>query len=140
MHRKIALFTTLIALVLSSVFPFFSTPRENGRITVDLYLDWESVSSPNISPDGTQMIYSRRWVDKVHDRFAGEIWIMNMDGSKKRFLLKGSSPRWSPDGKRLAYLAKGEPSGTQIFVRWLGTGQSTQITRLDESPADKGTA
>src|SRR2546427_5040298 len=46
-------------------------------------------------------------------------WIMSVDGSHHRFLVKGSDARWSPDGQRILYLADGEPKGTQIFVRWM---------------------
>jgi dipeptidyl aminopeptidase/acylaminoacyl peptidase len=130
MHRKIIFLTLIVLLVL----PLFLTAEEKDILTVDLLLDWETVSSPKISPEGKQMVYTKRWVDKMNDRYAGEIWIMNIDGSKNRFLLKGSSPEWSPEGKRLAYLAEGEPSGTQIFVRWMDTAEATQLTRVENSP------
>ncbi len=131
MVKKI-LFITLVFL---SVLPLFVDAGEE-LLSVDLLLDWESVSSPKISPDGKQIVYSRRWVDKVNDRYAGELWIMNIDGSKNRFLVKGSSPQWSPDGTRLAYIGRGEPSGSQVFVRWMDTGESTQLTRVEESPGN----
>ena len=59
------------------------------------------------------------------------------DGSKNRFLIKGSSARWSPDGTRIAYLAEGEPEGTQVFVRWMDAeGAVSQVTRVTESPSN----
>jgi dipeptidyl aminopeptidase/acylaminoacyl peptidase len=62
---------------------------------------------------------------------------MNADGSKNRFLVKGSSPRWSPGGTRIAYLADGEPEGVQIFVRWMDAeGAVSQVTRVTETPGD----
>src|SRR3989475_7669417 len=64
-------------------------------------------------------------------------WIMSVDGSHHRFLVKGSDARWSPDGQRILYLADGEPKGTQIFVRWMDAeGASSQITRVAEKPSD----
>ncbi len=106
-------------------------------LTLDMYLDWERVSDPRLSPDGKQIVYTRGWVDKVNDRWRSSLWIMNADGSKQRKLLDGSSARWSPDGTRIAFVAQGEPRGSQIFVRWMDAeGAVTQITRLDESPSD----
>ena len=111
--------------------------RSDTLLTVDHYLDFEQVSDPRISPDGKQVIYTRRWVNVLEDKWESALWLMNSDGSHNRFLVKGASAVWSPDGNRIAYLADGEPKGTQIFVRWMDTeGASTQITRLLESPAD----
>jgi dipeptidyl aminopeptidase/acylaminoacyl peptidase len=104
-------------------------------LSLDLYLEMERVSDPQLSPDGEHIIYTRGWIDKVNDRRQSALWIMNPDGSKNRFLTEGSGARWSPDGTRIAYLAAGEPKGSQIFVRWMDAeGATTQITRVDETP------
>ena len=106
-------------------------------LTVNHYLDWEQVADPQVSPDGSQIVYTRRWVNKIEDRWDSGLWIMNGDGSKNRFLVKGSNARWSPDGTRIAYLADGEPKGTQVFVRWMDAeGAASQITRTTETPAN----
>src|SRR5574341_96594 len=88
-------------------------------LTVNHYLDYETVGDVQISPDGARIIYTRRFVNKQLDRFESALWIMNADGSENRFLTKGSSPKWSPDGTRIAFINEGEPRGTQIFVRWM---------------------
>ena len=109
----------------------------DSLLTVDHYLDWEQAGDPQISPDGSQIIYTRRWVNKLEDKWESALWIMNADGSHQRFLVKGSNARWSPDGTRILYLADGEPKGTQVFGRWMDAeGAVTQLTRVEETPAD----
>lgn len=107
-----------------------------GRLTLDLYLEYETVSDPQVSPDGSQVVYTRQFVDKQADRRESALWIVNADGSKHRFLAKGSGARWSPTGDRIAYTAQGDPRGTQIFVRYMDAeGATTQVTRVDKTPA-----
>ena len=107
----------------------------DNRLTLDLYLEYESVSGPRLSPDGQRVIYSRQWVDKVNDKRESSLWIMDVDGSRKRFLVEGSGARWSPSGDRIAFVAAGEPEGSQIFVRWMDAeGAITQITRVERGP------
>ncbi|SVA87497.1 uncharacterized protein METZ01_LOCUS140351, partial [marine metagenome] len=107
-----------------------------GTLSLDTYLDWESVSNPKISPDGREIAYTRTWVDQMKDSRPSSIWIMNRDGSKNRFLTSGSGPTWSPDGTRIAFLDEGD-SGSQIFVRWMDDeGATSQITRVELSPGN----
>src|ERR1044072_3060500 len=124
-----------MALVLPTLLTASAWATSRGKLTVDLWLDWESIASPQISPDGSQIVYTRRWTDKVNDKDESDVWIVNSDGSKNRFLVKGSSPEWSPDGKRIVYVANGQPSGAQIFVKWMDTGEENQQTHLQSSPS-----
>ena len=106
------------------------------RLTLDLYLDMETVSEPQLSPDGSQIVYTRGWIDKVNDKRESALWIMNADGSRNRFLAKGSGARWSPAGDRIAFTTQGEPKGTQIFVRWMDAeGATSQVTRVEQAPS-----
>jgi dipeptidyl aminopeptidase/acylaminoacyl peptidase len=106
------------------------------RLTLDLYWEYETVAEPQLSPDGTSVIYTRHWFDKVNDRRESSIWVMNADGSKNRFLVRGSNPRWSPTGDRIAYTADGDPKGSQVFVRYMDAeGGTTQVTRVDHAPS-----
>src|SRR5688500_13144397 len=111
--------------------------QSSDRITLSDDLAPGGVGAPRVAPDGSQIIYSRNWVDKMNDRRESSIYIMNADGSRPRRLLNGSSPIWSPDGTRIAYTATGEPSGSQIFVRYMDAeGAVTQATRLTSAPGN----
>jgi len=109
--------------------------RSTTLLTTEHYLDWERVSDAQISPDGARIVYTRQAVNKLEDKWESALWILNADGSQHRFLVKGQNARWSPDGKRLMYLAEGEPKGTQLFVRWVDAdGPATPITHVAEAP------
>ena len=110
--------------------------RQQNRVSLEQYLDWEEVQNPQLSPDGTQIIFARRWIDKMNDKWESSVWLMNADGTHQRALVQGSDVHWSPDGKRIAYVAKGEPTGQQIYVRWMDAeGATTQISHLTDAPS-----
>ena len=107
------------------------------RLTTDHYFDLERISDAQISPDGARIVYTRQQANRIEDNWESSLWIMNADGIQHRFLAKGANPRWSSDGKRVLYLADGEPRGTQIFVRWIDAdGPATQVTHATEKVAD----
>jgi dipeptidyl aminopeptidase/acylaminoacyl peptidase len=129
----------LLALTLATAPALLAaqTAGVSDRLTLDLYWEYETVSDPQLAPDGSQIVYTRGWFDKVNDRRESSLWVMNADGSKNRFLVRGSNARWSPTGDRIAYTAQGDPKGTQIFVRYMDAeGATSQVTRVEESPAN----
>lgn len=101
------------------------------------FMDMESLSNPVISPDGKHIIFVRRWVDKKNDRYTSNLWIVDALGQRIRELTQGnwndSSPVWSPDGERIAFLSDRSGS-TQIHVMWLDTKETAQLTYLTDSP------
>src|SRR5258708_10259874 len=84
-----------------------------GQFTVGRYLDLQSASAPQISPDGSQILYSRRMIDKQADKYQSAIWIVNAEGSHHRYLAQCSDQVWSAAGKSFAILADGEHSAIQ---------------------------
>jgi dipeptidyl aminopeptidase/acylaminoacyl peptidase len=131
--RRLALCAFALVVALAPQAP---AQAGKDRLTVDLFLDWEMVAAPKVSPDGRQVVYTRRWADKVNDKYEDEIWIVDADGGRNRFLTKGAGAVWSPDSKRVAYVAPGQPAGAQVFVRWIDAPGETQLTRLERSPSN----
>ena len=131
-----------LALLLFAAAPAVTSLPAQERpsdtlLTVGRYLDYETVGEPKASPDGSQVIFTRRSVDKIKDTFESTLWIMNADGGKLRFLSKGSSPVWSRDGTRIAFLMEGEPGGNQLHIRYMDAeGSVTQVTRAMKPPAN----
>jgi dipeptidyl aminopeptidase/acylaminoacyl peptidase len=129
--------TPVVALSTAVAAPASAAQTATGTgLDVATYLEWETVADPQLSPDGTQVLYTRRWVNKMTDTWDDAVWIMDLDGERNRFLVEGRNARWSPDGRSIAYLAPGDPVGTQIFVRWIHGGATSQITRVVETPGN----
>src|ERR1700722_15313058 len=83
--------------------------------------DLQWVSDPQVSPDGRSIAYVRMAYDIKSDRPRGVIWLVGVDGKHGRPLsgaVHSASPRWSPDGTRLAYLGAGADGSAQLFVFW----------------------
>jgi Tol biopolymer transport system component len=100
--------------------------------------DLELAADPQISPDGTQVVYVRRFVDVMTDKRLSNLWIVGADGSGHRPLTTGKqsdgSPRWSPDGRQLLFVSDRDGS-TQIYRRFMDTGETARLTNLTEAPA-----
>jgi acylaminoacyl-peptidase len=97
----------------------------------------EFASDPQIAPDAKRIVYVRNFMDIRKDRRRSNLWIIDADGSQHRALTQGDAndraPRWSPDGKRLAYLAAGEGE-TQLMCRWMDTGDVGRLATLPAEP------
>jgi dipeptidyl aminopeptidase/acylaminoacyl peptidase len=98
------------------------------------------VTDPQIRPDGHVIAYVRVSYDIMTDRPRRSIWLVDADSGVQTPLATGAgsshSPRWSPDGKRLAYVASSEGGRSQLYVRWMQTEQAARITDLTEAPED----
>lgn len=101
-------------------------------------LEW--VDNPQISPDGNWVVYQRRGMDIMRDRRTSSLWLKDIAGGAHRKLtsddVNESSPRWSPDGGRIAYTRSAEGNGAEIFVYWVESGVSARLTQLERSPGN----
>ena len=112
---------------------------DDGKFQLIDIFQLEYAADPRISPDGQHIVYVRSFMDIMSDRRRSNLWILRSDGSDHRPLTSGNenhrSPRWSPDGRRLLYLS-GEEDSPQIYCRWMDTGQSARLSRLQNPPSD----
>ena len=127
----------LILIFFMSVDWSIGAEKYYKLLNEETYMEMETVGSPNISPDGRLIIFTRGWVDKMNDRRASNLWIADSKGERIRELTHGnwrdSSPVWSSDGSKIAFLS--DRDGTnQIHVMWLDTREVAQLTHLERSP------
>ena len=98
----------------------------------------EYAADPNISPDGSQVVYIRYSMDIMKDRKVGQLWMVDSAGEQHQKLLSNDqssySPRWSPSGDRIAYIT-GTEQGSEIHMYWVNTGKTARISSLDRSPS-----
>ncbi|MGH9971409.1 MAG: S9 family peptidase [Pyrinomonadaceae bacterium] len=100
-------FCTLI-LCLSALGVIAQQPSRG--ITPEDYYAFEFLSDPQISPDGKLIAYVVTRIDRAQNRRVTSIWMAAVDGSRAPWQFTTSpqssnSPRWSPDGKWLAFLS-----------------------------------
>ena len=94
-------------------------------------------SDPQVSPDGSFVVYTHNFMDIMEDRRRSNLWRIDIDGGNARPLTTGAvndrGARIAPDNQRVAYLSR-DGRGVQIFVRWIDSGETLQVTRLDRAP------
>lgn len=129
--------TAMAMLALALTCHAESHDAERTLVNLDVF-DMEWALSPQISPDGRRIAYTRLSMDIMKDRPLSNVWIMNADGSEHRPVLSGTGSygnvRWSPDGERIAYTSAAGERGAELFVRWMDTGQTALLSNLPESP------
>ncbi len=110
----------------------------SDRLGIDDIFNLELASDPQISPDGTRVVYVRQFADIMKDQRRSNLWIVSFDGKDHRPLTTGnfsdSSPRWSPDGTQIAYLSDRD-GAPQIYRRWMDSGQTAKLSSLTTDPS-----
>ncbi|WP_431133283.1 S9 family peptidase [Psychroserpens mesophilus] len=100
-------------------------------------LEW--ASDPQISPDGSQIVYRRNRFDIMNDNSQGNLWIINTDGSSHQKLtsreVNESQARWSPSGDRIAFISATN-EGSELYMYWTKTGQFAKLSQLEKSPGN----
>lgn len=116
MHRnqKLILSIVLVFLAFSSAFA-----QSKRALTFDDLISIKRIADAQISPDGKQIAYVVNAIDKNANRGKRGIWVVPAAGGEARQLISSEknddTPRWSRDGKRIAFLSTRE-GAPQIFV------------------------
>ncbi len=133
MKTKLLLLVVISFLMSGSTF---SQQKTNMEL-MDLF-DMEYISNPEISPDGSKVIYVRNFKDVMTDRDYSNIWMTNIDGTQNRPLTQGnqrdSNPTWSNDGTKIAYHSNQQDDKTKLFVLFLDTRESVALTNSSTPP------
>jgi len=105
-------------------------PRPIGFVEA---LSLPSIQDPQLSPDGTQVLFVMDGADWKANRRIGHIYRIKGDGSDQVQLTFGErgegSPRWSPDGSQVAFVARRDGDDeSQIYLLHAGGGEARRLT------------
>jgi dipeptidyl aminopeptidase/acylaminoacyl peptidase len=136
-HRNRFISLSAAAVLLSA------TAYANRGVTPEDYFAFHFVSDAHISPSGKDAAFVVTVIDQPRNRRNSSIWLVPLDGrvAPRRLTAEdanSTSPRWSPDGSRLAFLSSravdantsAEPAHPQIFILPMQGGEAQAVTRL----------
>lgn len=130
------LFTRACALALAlSALTYAQAQGSRTSFTVEEMLKLQRVADPQLSPDGRWVAYQVSSPDVAANRSRTQIYVVPAAGGEPRRLTDGaanaSAPRWSPDGRRLAYT-----TGGQVWTMKPDGSDREQVTDLSSGAAD----
>ena len=121
-----------------ALFLAITTTAQEVFQPLDVF-ELEYAGDPQISPDGSQIVYRRTGFDIMEDRSFGNLWLLSADGKVHQKLtpndVSEGSARWSPSGDRLVYRSSSD-KGSEIFVMWMDSGRTSRLTQLEKSPSN----
>jgi dipeptidyl aminopeptidase/acylaminoacyl peptidase len=122
----------LFALASATIATTCATGQDAAKrpITFQDLISMHRVSDPQISPDGKWVAYALATPDLAENRLVKNIWLVGLEGGESRQLTQGGTdvrPRWSPDGKKLAFLSSRD-GAQQVYLVGLDGGDATRVT------------
>jgi dipeptidyl aminopeptidase/acylaminoacyl peptidase len=134
MSRRLAALVLLLAAVAAPATAEAQSAVKRPLSANDIYR-YRSVNDPQISPDGTWVAYSVSAVDSAKDKSDSDLWMTSWDGSQTIRLTSSpdgeSTPRWSPDGRYLAFVSgRQEGKGGQIWLLDRRGGEAQRVMTI----------
>jgi dipeptidyl aminopeptidase/acylaminoacyl peptidase len=105
-------------------------PTKKRPVAIDDLYRIVLVGDAQISSDGTKVTYVQRAMDREKDDYVTNVWLWE-DGATRQYTSgdKDSTPRWSPDGRSLAFLSKRDETGkVRLFVLHADGGEALPLT------------
>ena len=116
------------------------TIPDDRLITARDLFDLKFVGDPQLSPDGTRVVFVVTTIDAEADEYRSRLWLVPTDGSAPpRPLTSGekadTAPRWSPDGTKIAFLSTrgGKP---QLYILPIDGGEARKVTDQSEGAGE----
>ncbi len=128
----------LVLVFIVFVFSIHTTAQEKTKFkSLDVF-QLEYANDPQISPDGSSVIYKRSGFDIMKDRSKGDLWIVSTNGGNHHKLTNRESnesqAKWSPTGDRIAFVSSSE-NGSEIYLYWVDSKVTAKLTQLENSPS-----
>ncbi|RMA58670.1 S9 family peptidase [Ulvibacter antarcticus] len=130
--------TSGIITILICLFSFQSWAQIQKNFEALDVFQLEYTDDPQISPDGSTIVYRRTGFDIMKDGAKGDLWTIDTNGNNHHKLTNReeneSQAHWSPSGDRIAFVSKSE-NGNEIYMYWKENGALAKLTQLESSPS-----